>query len=79
MPAPLISIVTVTYNSARFLENTILSVLEQTYPNVEYIVVDGVSQDATLDIIRKYAGEIDKWNSEPDDGIADAMNPKLIP
>lgn len=74
MPTPLISVITVTYNSEVYVEHAIRSVLDQTYPNVEYIIVDGASQDATLDIIHKYASQIDKWISEPDDGIADAMN-----
>ncbi|GEM_PF-106698 len=71
---PLISIVTVVYNGAATLEHTIRGVIEQTYGNVEYIVVDGGSTDATLDILRKYEGNIDYWVSEKDAGIYDAMN-----
>lgn len=71
---PLITVVTVVYDGAEFLENTIKSVIEQTYDNLEYIVVDGGSTDGTLDIIRKYEHAIDYWVSEPDDGIYDAMN-----
>ena len=71
---PKITIVTITYNSERYLEQTITSVIEQTYTNREYIVVDGNSSDGTLDIIKKYESEIDNWISEPDNGIADAMN-----
>ncbi len=71
---PKITIVTITYNSERYLEQTITSVIEQTYTNREYIVVDGNSTDGTLDIIKKYESEIDNWISEPDNGIADAMN-----
>lgn len=71
---PKITIITITYNSERYLEQTITSVIEQTYTNREYIVVDGNSTDGTLDIIKKYESEIDNWISEPDNGIADAMN-----
>lgn len=71
---PLITVVTVVYNGAEFLEETIKSVIKQTYDNVEYIIVDGGSTDATLDIIRKYEHAIDYWVSEPDKGIYDAMN-----
>lgn len=72
--SPLVSIVTVVYNGAATLEHTIRGVIEQTYGNVEYIVVDGGSTDATLDILRKYEGNIDYWVSEKDAGIYDAMN-----
>ncbi len=71
---PLVSIITVTYNSADTLQETIDSIREQTYGNIEYIVVDGESTDDTLDIIRSNADIVDRWISEPDDGIYDAMN-----
>jgi len=71
---PLITVVTVVYNGDEYLEDTIKSVIEQTYDNVEYIIVDGGSKDGTLDIIRKYEHVIDYWVSEPDNGIYYAMN-----
>jgi glycosyltransferase involved in cell wall biosynthesis len=70
----LISIITITYNSAKYLEATIKSVIDQEYPNVEYIIVDGGSTDSTINVIKKYEGRISKWISEPDRGISDAMN-----
>jgi glycosyltransferase involved in cell wall biosynthesis len=70
----LITIVTVVYNGAESLEETILSVINQTYDNIEYIIIDGGSTDATLGIIRKYEHAIDYWVSEKDSGIYDAMN-----
>lgn len=73
-PAPLITVITVTYNAARMLEQTILSVINQDYPNVEFIIVDGGSNDGTLDILHKYEHAIDYWVSEPDNGIFDAWN-----
>jgi len=74
---PLISIVTVVYNGKRHLEQTINSVLDQSYDNVEYIIIDGASTDGTLDIIKKFNDQIDYWISEPDNGIFDAMNKGL--
>jgi glycosyltransferase involved in cell wall biosynthesis len=71
---PLITVVTVVRNGEKTLEQTILSVVNQTYTNIEYIVIDGASTDGTLDIIRKYENWIDYWMSEPDEGIYDAMN-----
>lgn len=69
-----ISIITVSYNAASTIEQTILSVIQQEYPNIEYIVIDGGSTDGTVDIIRKYEDKIVYWVSEPDEGIYDAMN-----
>ncbi len=71
---PLISVITVTLNSGKTLEQTIQSVLNQTYKNIEYIIIDGGSTDNTLDIIKKYESNIDFWVSEPDSGLYDAMN-----
>ena len=71
---PLITIVTVVRNGEKTLEQTILSVINQTYKNIEYIIIDGASIDGTLDIIKKYEEKIDFWVSEPDKGIYDAMN-----
>ncbi len=71
---PLISVVTVVYNGGELLEKTILSVLGQTYSQVEYIIIDGNSSDETPEIIKKYGEQLDYWISEPDAGIYDAMN-----
>ena len=71
---PRITIVTVVFNGDQFLEETIRSVIRQTYKDIEYILIDGGSTDGTLDIIKKYEDKIDYWISEPDDGIYDAMN-----
>lgn len=69
-----ISIITVCFNSDKTIESTILSVLEQTYTNIEYIIVDGNSSDGTIAIIKKYEKNIEKWISETDKGLYDAMN-----
>lgn len=71
---PLISIVTVVYNGRESIENTILSVINQTYENIEYIIIDGGSKDGTQEIIKKYQDKITLWISESDKGIYDAMN-----
>ncbi len=69
-----VSIVTVCYNSAETIENTLISVISQSYPNIEYIVIDGQSTDATLEIIGRYKSKLAKVISEPDKGIYDAIN-----
>ena len=74
---PTLSVITIVYNNVRDIERTMLSVLSQTYPNIEYILVDGKSTDGTLQIINKYQSRIAKLISEKDEGIYDAMNKGL--
>lgn len=74
---PLVTIVTSVLNGEKTLEETIQSVLQQTYPNVEYIVVDGASNDGTIALLSRYSDSIDYWISEPDRGIYDAWNKGL--
>jgi len=69
-----ISIITVTFNAEDVLERTLQNIFQQTYPNLEIILIDGKSTDNTLKIIKKYENKIDFWLSEPDKGIYDAMN-----
>lgn len=71
---PLISVVTVCFNSVQTIGRTIASVGEQTYRNIEYIVIDGASTDGTEELLRRHRGTITQWVSEPDAGIYDAMN-----
>ena len=71
---PLVSVITVVFNGARHLEETITAVASQTYPNLEHIVIDGGSTDGTIDILRRYDDKLGYWMSEPDAGLYDAMN-----
>ena len=71
---PKVTVVTVVYNRVSEIEQTMRSVLDQTYPSIEYVVIDGGSTDGTADIIRKYADRLYYWASEPDAGVYDAMN-----
>ena len=71
---PVFSIITVVWNCQNTIEKTIQSIIGQTYPNIEYIIIDGNSTDKTIDIIKQYKNHIALWISEPDKGIYDAMN-----
>lgn len=73
-PQPLITVITVTQNDKTALEQTIQSVINQDYPHIEHIVIDGNSTDGTKELLTKYDRSISRWLSEPDDGIYDAMN-----
>ena len=77
MDKPLLSVITVVFNNAKDVERTMLSVLDQTYPNIEYLVVDGKSTDGTIEIIEKYRERLAVFISEKDAGIYDAMNKAL--
>lgn len=74
---PVVTVVTSVLNGEQTLEETIQSVLQQTYPNVEYIIVDGASKDGTVALLSRYSDSIDYWISEPDRGIYDAWNKGL--
>ncbi len=74
---PKLSIITIVYNNVRDIERTLQSVLNQTYPNIEYLVIDGASNDGTLEILKKYESRLSKLITEKDEGIYDAMNKGL--
>jgi glycosyltransferase involved in cell wall biosynthesis len=74
---PVLSVITVVYNNVKDIERTMLSVFSQTYPNIEYIIIDGKSTDGTMDVINKYKSKISQLVSEKDRGIYDAMNKAL--
>jgi glycosyltransferase involved in cell wall biosynthesis len=71
---PRVTVVTAVRNGAKYIEDTIRSIVSQGYPNLEYIVVDGVSTDGTLEVIRKYEKHLAWWVSQPDRGVYDALN-----
>ena len=71
---PVISIVTICFNSAKTIEETIQSVLGQNYPLLDYVIIDGGSTDGTIDIVKRYESELGYFHSEPDEGISDAFN-----
>jgi len=73
-----VSIITVTYNSAKYVDDCINSIIRQNYKNIEYIVIDGGSNDGTVDIIKKYSSYITKWISEEDNGMYDALNKGMV-
>jgi glycosyltransferase involved in cell wall biosynthesis len=77
MKYPKISIVTPSYNQGQYIEQTITSILNQDYPNLEYIIIDGGSTDNTVEIIKKYESKLAYWISEPDKGQSDALNKGL--
>jgi glycosyltransferase involved in cell wall biosynthesis len=71
---PKVSVITACFNSEQFIEETIQSVLDQSYPDIEYIIIDGNSVDGTMEIVKGYEDRISKIISEPDEGVYDAMN-----
>src|ERR1700719_3728267 len=74
MTLPVISIITIVFNGEKYLDQTIRSVLDQNYPSVQYIIIDGGSTDNSLNIIKKYEKDLYLWVSEKDKGISDAFN-----
>jgi glycosyltransferase involved in cell wall biosynthesis len=76
--SPLVSIITIVYNGEKYIENAILSVINQSYKNIEYVIIDGGSTDNTVSIIKKYQDHITSWISEKDAGISDAFNKGIL-
>ena len=76
--SPLVSIITIVYNGEKYIENAILSVINQSYKNIEYVIIDGNSTDNTVSIIKKYQDRITSWISEKDAGISDAFNKGIL-
>lgn len=74
MKLPQISVITISFNAAEFIEQTIQSVLSQRYPRIEYIIIDGGSLDGTVDIIRRFESRLSYWHSRPDRGLSHAFN-----
>ena len=74
---PKLTVITIIYNNVHYIERTVLSVLNQSYTNIEYLLIDGASNDGTLEILKQYEGRIGKLVSERDKGIYDAMNKGL--
>lgn len=75
---PKLSVITIVFNNVRDIERTVKSVITQSYPNIEYIVVDGASTDGTLGVLNRYSAHITRLLTEPDKGIYDAMNKGLV-
>ena len=73
-----VSVITVVYNDVSNIEETILSVINQDYPNIEYVVIDGGSSDGTIELIKRYEYKLAYYLSEPDNGIYDAMNKGIV-
>ena len=71
--SPLVSVITPSFNCAKYIENTILKIQNQTYQNIEHIIIDGGSNDNTIEILKKYKDKI-TWISEKDSGMYDAIN-----
>jgi glycosyltransferase len=75
---PLVSVITVTRNAEQFLEQSITSVIGQSYPHIEYLIIDGLSDDLTIEIIKKFEGHVDYWVSEADGSMYDAINKAIM-